>query len=183
MKKRLFLVTGAPGSGKTTVALKSAERLKEKGYSVGGMLSRDVRSYGNRIGFEILDLSSGRQGWLASIHQGQGPRVGKYCVNIDDLDRIGVHAILVADEIMDVVIIDEIGPMELFSERFIAAVKQVVEGRKFVVCTIHWRMTDSWLKDLRKREDAEIYVVTIENRARLHEAIVLKALNFLQAHS
>jgi nucleoside-triphosphatase THEP1 len=73
--------------------------------------------------------------------------------------------------------------MEFFSERFIAAVKQVVEGRKLVVCTIHWRMTDSWLKDLRKREDAEIYVVTIENRARLHEAIVLKALNFLQAHS
>ena len=136
-------MTGAPGSGKTTVALKSAERLKEKGYSVGGMLSRDARSYGNRIGFEILDLSSGRQGWLASIHQEQGPRVGKYRVNIGDLDRIGVHAILVADESMDAVIIDEIGPMEFFSERFIAAVKQVVEGRKLVVCTIHWRMTDS----------------------------------------
>jgi len=176
-------VTGAPGSGKTTVALKSAERLKEKGYSVGGMLSRDVRSYGNRIGFEILDLSSGTRGWLASIHQEQGPRVGKYRVNIDDLDRIGVHAVLVADEIMDVVIIDEIGPMELFSERFIAAVKQVVEGRKLVVCTIHWRMADGWLEDLRKREDAEMYVVTVENRARLHEAIVLKAVDFLQGRS
>lgn len=176
-------MTGTPGSGKTTVALKSAERLKENGYSVGGMLSRDVRSYGNRIGFEILDLSSGKQGWLASIRQEEGPRVGKYRVNIDDLDRIGVHAILVADEIMDVVIIDEIGPMELFSERFIAAVKQVVEGRKLVVCTIHWRMAEGWLEDLRKREDAEMYVVTVENRARLHEAIVLKAVDFLQGRS
>jgi nucleoside-triphosphatase len=104
-------------------------------------------------------------------------------VNISDLDQIGTSAILEASEIMDVVVIDEIGPMELFSDRFIAAVKQVIERRKLAICTIHWRMTENWLKDLRKREDAEIYVVTVENRAGLHEAIVSKALSFLEARS
>jgi nucleoside-triphosphatase len=176
-------VTGIPGSGKTTVVLKTAERLKEKGYSIGGMLSRDVRSYGNRIGFEILNLNNGRKGWLASIHQKQGPQIGKHRVNIDDIDKIGVQAITEANESLDAVVIDEIGPMELFSGQFREAVKRIVEGRKLVVCTIHWRMTDSLLEDLRKREDAETYVVTVENRTRLHEAIVLKALDFLEARS
>jgi nucleoside-triphosphatase len=176
-------VTGIPGSGKTTVVLKTAERLKEKGYSIGGMLSRDVRSHGNRIGFEILNLNNGRKGWLASIHQKQGPQIGKYRVNIDDIDKIGVQAITEANESLNAVVIDEIGPMELFSGQFREAVKRIVEGRKLVVCTIHWRMTDSLLEDLRKREDAETYVVTVENRTRLHEAIVLKALDFLEARS
>jgi len=183
LKKRLLLVTGLPGSGKTTVVSKTAQRLNEKGYSVGGMLSRDVRCHSSRIGFEILNLNNGSKGWLASIHQKPGPQIGKYRVNIDDIDKIGVQAITEANESLDVVVIDEIGPMELFSERFIEAVKRIIEGRKLMVCTIHWRMAGSLFEDLKKRKDAETYVVTVENRSRLHEVIVLKALDFLEAHS
>jgi nucleoside-triphosphatase len=179
LKKRLLLVTGAPGTGKTTVLLKTAEDLKRKGYSVGGMLSREVRSNGNRIGFEILNLNSGRKGWLASVHQKQGPQIGKYRVNLDDLNIIGVDAIVKAAENCDVVVVDEIGPMEFFSEQFREAVRKIAKGKKLAVCTIHWKMSDSLLESMRKREDAQIYVVTYENRGHLHEAMVLKALDFL----
>jgi nucleoside-triphosphatase len=102
--------------------LRVVEAMKAKGYSVGGMVTRDVRTSGTRVGFEITDLSSGNRGWLASVHERRGPHVGKYRVNIDDLNELGVKAVLNACEKLDVVIVDEVGPMELFSEKFREAV-------------------------------------------------------------
>lgn len=179
LKKRLLFITGSPGTGKTSVLLKSIEVLKARGYSVGGMVSREARAGGARVGFEILDLSSGRRGWLAHVNQKHGPRIGKYRVNLEDLDNIGAEAIVNAVENADVVAIDEIGPMELHSERFKEAVKKTVESRKLVVGTVHWKERDMLIQETSAREDAEIYKVTYENRGNLHEIIVEKAAEFL----
>ncbi len=56
--KHILLITGPPGIGKTTILLKTVTILKERGLNVGGMLSREVRENGARVGFEILDLTS-----------------------------------------------------------------------------------------------------------------------------
>jgi len=179
LKKRLLFMTGSPGTGKTSVLLKTIEVLKARGYGVGGMVSREVRTCGARVGFEILDISSGRRGWLAHVNQKHGPRIGKYRVNLEDLDNIGAEAIANAVENADVVAIDEIGPMELHSERFKEAVKKAVESGKLVIGTIHWKARDRLIQEIRTREDAEIYKVTYENRGNLHENIVEKAAEFL----
>ena len=180
MKKRLLLLTGSPGVGKTTVLLRVVECLKAKGYSVGGMVSREVRSDRTRVGFEILDLGSGSRGWLAHVNQKSGPSVGKYRVNLEDLDNIGANAIVNAAENFDVVAIDEIGPMELFSEKFKEAVRKAVEGGKLVVGVVHWKARDRLIEEVKKREDTEVFVVAYENRNKLHETIVEKAVNFLE---
>jgi len=91
--RRLLFVTGRPGIGKTSVLLRAAEGLKTKGYKIGGMLSREVREKGVRIGFEIIDFYSERRGWLAHVNQPVGPRVSKYRVNLDDLDVVGAGSI------------------------------------------------------------------------------------------
>ena len=174
-----MLITGTPGAGKTTVLSKVIETLKAKGYSVGGMISREVRTCGTRVGFEVLDLGSGRRGWLAHTDQKQGPRVGRYRVNLEDLDNIGVDAIVKAIENLDIIVIDEIGPMELYSEKFKMAVKRAAESGKFVISTIHWKARDKLIMEVKAREDAEIYMVTYENRGNLHEIIVEKAIDFL----
>jgi nucleoside-triphosphatase len=179
LSKRLLLITGSPGVGKTTLLLRVVEAIKAKGYSVGGMVTRDVRTSGARVGFEITDLSSANRGWLASVHGGRGPQVGKYRVNIDDLNDVGVKAILKACERLDVVIVDEIGPMELFSEKFREAVKKAVESMKLIVSTIHWKMNSELINSIKKRKDAEIFIVTHENRERLHEEVIKEALDFL----
>jgi nucleoside-triphosphatase len=179
LKKRLLLITGCPGVGKTTLLLKVAEALKVKCYSVGGMISRDVRTAGNRVGFEVTDLNSGNKGWLASVHQERGPQVGRYRVNVDDLNDVGVKAIVEAYEKLDVVVVDEVGPMELFSEKFREAVKKAVESKKLFVSTIHWKMSGELIDSIKKREDAEIHVLTNENRKRVLEEIVREALDFL----
>ena len=59
---RILVLTGAPGVGKTTVLTKTVDALKAKGVSVGGMISREVRENNVRVGFEILDLTSGKHG-------------------------------------------------------------------------------------------------------------------------
>lgn len=180
LRKRILLLTGSPGVGKTSVLLKTVEALKARGYRVGGMLSREMRSCGARVGFEISDLSSGACGWLAHVNQPSGPRVGKYRVNLEDLNSVGTDAILRAAEGSDVVAIDEVGPMELFSEKFKEAVKQAVESEKLLVSIIHWKAKDKMINEMKTREDSKLYVVTFENRGNLHEVIVEKAVEFLE---
>jgi nucleoside-triphosphatase len=179
LRKRVLLLTGNPGVGKTTVLMKTVNLLKEKGFSVGGMLSREVREGGMRVGFEILDLGSSRCGWLAHINQKNGPQVGKYRVNVGDLNSVGVQTIAEAVEKYDVITIDEIGPMELFSEEFIDAALKALASGKLVVAIVHWKARDALIDEAKKREDAELITVTVENREKLHEEIVGKALRFL----
>ena len=180
MPKRILLITGSPGVGKTTLLLKVVEALKIGSYSVGGMISREVRSCGTRIGFEILDLASGRRGGLAHVNQKTGPRVGKYRVNLEDLDSVGVEAILKAVKEYDVIAVDEIGPMELFSENFRRAVSEAFESGKLVLAVVHWKVRDKLIETAKSREDAEIFVVTFENRDKLHEMVLQKAEEFLK---
>jgi nucleoside-triphosphatase len=73
LAKRVLLLTGAPGVGKITVLIEIVDALKAKGVSVGGMISREVREGNVRVGFEILDLTSGKRGWLAHVNQKSGP--------------------------------------------------------------------------------------------------------------
>jgi nucleoside-triphosphatase len=180
LKKRVLLLTGSPGIGKTTVLLKVVEALRANGYSVGGMVSREVRSCGTRVGFEILDLKSGRRGWLAHVNQKVGPQVGKYRVNLEDLEVVGAEAISRAVEECDIIAIDEIGPMELFSETFRMAVGKAVESDKLVVGVVHWKARHKLIEDVKAREDMEIYAVTYENRNKIHEAIVEKAIEYFK---
>ena len=178
--KRLIFVTGPPSIGKTSVLLRSVNGLKNRGYEIGGMISRDVREGGVRVGFEIMDFSTGQRGWLAHINQPTGPKISKYRVNLTDLEAIGVSSILDAIRNADIVIVDEIGPMELFSSAFRDVVVQAVESDKPVLGTIHFGLRNSLVNSLKNREDTEIFELTYENREALHNLIIDKVAQSLQ---
>jgi len=162
--KHLLFVTGRPGIGKTSVLLHTVEELKMKGYMIGGMLSREVREKGVRIGFEIIDFYSERRGWLAHVNQPVGPKVSKYRVNLDDLNVVGAGSIRDAAKNAQIIIIDEIGPMELFSQAFREAVVGAMNSGKPLLGTIHFRAHDPIINSIRNRDDAQIIEVTYENR-------------------
>lgn len=178
--KRLIFVTGPPGVGKTSVLLRAVNGLKDRGYMVGGMITHEVREGGVRVGFEIMDFSTGQRGWLAHINQPTGPKVSKYRVNLTDLDAIGVGSILDAVRNADIIIVDEIGPMELFSSAFRDAVVKATESNKPMLGTIHFGLSDSLINSIKKREDAEIFEATYENRETLHNLIIDKVVQSLQ---
>ena len=178
--KRLIFLMGRPGVGKTSVLLRAVDILKAKGYKIGGMVSREARERGVRVGFEIVDFRTGRKGWLAHVNQPTGPRVSKYRVNLSDLNTVGASSILNAMKDADIIVVDEVGPMELFSSDFKEAVMKAVESRKMMIGTIHYRARDPLINAIKAREDAEILEVTRENRRSLHTVLVGRVLQFMQ---
>jgi nucleoside-triphosphatase len=113
------------------------------------------------------------------VSQKIGPQLGKYRVNLNDLHKVGAEAIINAAQNLDVVAIDEIGPMELFSEKFTAAVKKAVESPKLVISIVHWKARNKIVNETKAREDAQIYIVTAENRETLHKTLIEKAEDIL----
>jgi nucleoside-triphosphatase len=178
--KHIFFITGSPGIGKTTILLKTAEALEKKGFKIGGMLSREAREDGARVGFEIIDFETKRRGWLAHVHQLNGPQVGKYRVNLVDLESIGAVAIRNAAVNAQIVIIDEIGPMELHSGAFKEAVAEALSSGKPVIGVIHERARDNLINAIRKRQDTQIIQVNRDNREGIHSELVEKVNQLLR---
>lgn len=180
--KHLIFLTGQLGVGKTSarVLRRTVEELRKRGYKMGGMLSSERREGGVRVGFEIIDFNSGRRGWLAHINQPVGPHVGKYRVNLNDLNEIGASSILEAIRNADIIIVDEIGPMELFSSTFKDAVLQAAKSGKTMLGTIHQRAQDPLITMIKSNRDVEILEVTYENREQLHNLIIDRVLQSLQ---
>ncbi len=154
-------ITGSPGVGKSTVCRNVLERLK---CTYGGMVSADIRVKGERVGFEIKDIATGKLGILAH-RQGTGPRVGSYHVNIEDLNNIGVAAIRNALSSSELVVIDEIAPMEFKSPEFIKAVEKALDSGKNMLVVLHQKSTHPLAERIRK--EFQVYTVTKENRETL----------------
>jgi nucleoside-triphosphatase len=172
--KPLILVTGPPGIGKTSILRRTVKELKNRKYAVGGMVCREVREAGTRVGFEIVDLSTGARGWLAHVNQPTGPKIGKYRVNLTDLEVIGVGAVLNAIQNADILAVDEIGTMELSSNAFSKALVKAVESNKPMLGTIHYGLSNPLVNSIKTREETEILRVTYENRESLHNLIADK---------
>lgn len=165
--KRIFL-TGRPGVGKSTVLLRTIELLRKHGYSVGGFVTPEVRICGRRVGFVVKDLVSGNELQFAGIGE-IGRRLGKYGVNVEKFDCVALPALRYAMENCDVIAIDEIGRMELFSKAFERELGRVLAMEKPLIATLH--------RKLRRRfEDKGVVIeVTQANRSELPERL-LKAL-------
>jgi nucleoside-triphosphatase len=180
MQKTVILLTGMPGTGKTTLIMQVTEALKAHGINIGGMVTKEQREGGARVGFIVQDVSTGKQGWLAHVNQPNGPRVGKYRVNMGDLEDIGAKAIRDAIIAGDAIVIDEIGPMELHSQVFRQAVQDAIMSGKAVIATIHYKATDALVKAIKMRPDVELVEVTFQNRANLHNIIIEKITRILR---
>ncbi|AKB29247.1 putative NTPase [Methanosarcina siciliae T4/M] len=161
-------VTGSPGVGKSTVVTKVVEKLAEQpGFKIGGIQTAEIRKEGHREGFSIMDLATGKTGILSHV-KGSGPRLGKYHVNLEDLERIGASA--VRDALAcDLVVIDEIGPMELISGSFVSAVEEVLQSDKSALAVLHRSSRHPLAQRIRK--GFELLTVDKENRDELPEKI------------
>jgi nucleoside-triphosphatase len=171
--KRTLLLTGRPGVGKTTVIQTVVQALGEQ---ADGFYTEEIRGPRGRQGFRLVSLR-GEQAVLAHVRlKGGGrPRVGRYGVDVAALERVGVAALERAMAQGRVVIIDEIGKMELFSDAFKAAVLAAVDGPASVVATVMAR-PHPWVDTLKARPDVTLWQVTFENR----DAMPSRVLDWLR---
>lgn len=157
--KRAFLITGLPGCGKTTLVRRLVDEL---GVAAGGFYTQEVRSRGRREGFGITTLD-GEAATLASVHIAGGPRVARYGVDIAAMDNVAAPAIERAVDGAQLIVIDEIGKMELLSNRFRQAVLAALECGKPVLATV-MLAAHRWADALKRRPDVSVYVLTEANR-------------------
>jgi len=162
---KIFL-TGKPRCGKSTVLMKIIGILKKKEFKVGGFISPEIRVRENRIGFKVVDIHSGEKGILASINQKTGPSVGKYRVNLDAFERVALKALNFAVEECDIVCIDELGTMELFSQEFKEKIGEILELKKPVIVALHRNLVNEY------KNHGNVIYVTPENREKLPEDII-----------
>lgn len=176
---RVWLITGPPGIGKSTIASRVIYLLRSKGRGVGGCLAKEKRKGRQRVGFTIHDLISGREGELASAETSLGPRVGRYRVNIKSLTEIGARALLDAAAHAEVIVIDELGPMELTSQDFKKAAELCFKSGKPIFAIIHEQIKDPLIEMIRQMPDKTLTEVTLQNRDRLADEIAGEILKVL----
>jgi nucleoside-triphosphatase THEP1 len=128
--KSKFLVSGVPGCGKTTLMEKL---IAESEMTACGFVTREIREDGRRVGFMILGLS-GREETLAHVSVESGYRVGKYRVDVAALERTIESEF--SNDRSELVVIDEIGKMELFSQQFQSLINRLWRSDRPVVATI-----------------------------------------------
>ncbi len=135
-------------------------------------MSREIRESGIRVGFSLEDLATHETGTLAHVNQKEGPRVGKYRVNLADIQRIAVSAVKRSITESDVIIVDELGPMELNSMPFILIVEMALATPKHLVGTIHKGASHYLVAAIKSNKAYEILEVTLENRDNLPKTLV-----------
>ncbi|HDI23691.1 MAG TPA: NTPase [Thermoplasmatales archaeon] len=159
-------ITGLPGVGKTDTLIKIVKDLEESGYRVGGMVTEAIIENNDRVGFYVMDWQTKERKIFAHVDFDTGERVGKYGVDVKVLEEIGVPAIerAIADENIDIIIIDEVGKMEMLSERFCKVVIDALDSDKPILLTLHKKSRSPLLQDIRRRDDIRILEVTPVNR-------------------
>jgi nucleoside-triphosphatase len=163
MTKKLLL-TGRPGCGKTTLIKRVVNELA---VPAGGFYTEEIREHGGRVGFKLATLD-GKEAVLAHVNFKTRQRLGKYGLDLSALETVGIEALRRAVRARQLVVIDEIGPMEIRSAVFRDVVNDVLDspGPSGILATITARsfpFTDA----LRKRADVSVIEVLPNNREQL----------------
>lgn len=156
-------VTGPPGVGKTTLCLKVFEALKSK-KKISGFVTKEERVGGVRMGFKLVDLSKREEAKLARVGKGK-TMVGKYEVLLDDFEKFLKNLDLSGE----LIIIDEVGPMELKSQKFVSLVQELMK-KEDLLFTVHYRANHPLAEKIRR--EFRLYIIDVSNRERVAEEIV-----------
>jgi nucleoside-triphosphatase len=166
MSSLTLLLTGAPGTGKTTIIREAISASKVK---AGGFYTQEMRQGGVRLGFEIVTLD-GHRAVLAHADFRGPQRVGKYSIDVAALDRTAVPAMRQAIRDCDVVVVDEVGKMELLSPAFRDVLIEVLNSRKRLLGTIMLQphpFADQVRRDARVR----VVLLTRANRPEVFDQV------------
>ncbi|MFI6726067.1 hypothetical protein NRF20_38350 [Streptomyces sp. R-74717] len=157
-----ILLEGRPGAGKTTALRRLAALLPT--HAATGFTTEEIRQSGARVGF-ALETLAGRREVLAHVDLPGPPRVGKYGVDLGVMERLALPSLRPAatEEATGLVLIDELGRMELTCTAFRHAVDALFVAEVDVVATVHAHR-DPFTDALKRRADIEVVQLTPANR-------------------
>jgi nucleoside-triphosphatase len=173
LSKKNILITGLPGVGKTTLVKKFVEELKQ--FHPVGFYTEEIREKGTRKGFDLISLD-GRRGLLSHIDIQSPHRVGKYKVDVKGFGAF-LGSIPLLNLSTRLVIIDEIGKMECFSERFKECLTACLNSEKWVLATIALK-GGGFIEEVKRRHDIKLFEITQRNR----DSLLLDILSEVKEH-
>lgn len=163
-----ILITGKPGVGKTTLIQKVVEKIE---LPFQGFYTRELRdNQDRRVGFEIVTLD-GKTALLAHVGHLTPHRLGKYFVNVENINHVIVPHLEQSLERAQVIIIDEIGKMELFSPLFRQVVLKMLASPKKVLGTITMANLPI-IKRIKSRSDVFLVELHQHNQREVFQFIV-----------
>ena len=157
-----ILVTGPPGSGKTTLVLRVLELLRGRHFT--GFYTEELRGRAGRSGFQLVTLD-GRTARLATVGGVPGPRVGRYTVHLPALEAV-CEDVLEPRPGIDLVVIDEVGKMECLSPAFVRSARRVLYGPVPVLGTVAVA-GGGFIAEAKRLAGVEVIPLSRENRERL----------------
>jgi nucleoside-triphosphatase len=111
--ENIFLLTGKPGTGKTTALKKIIHKIGVD--RCGGFYTEEIRNDFNRVGFKCVSLD-GNELKIADVNFQSPIRIGRYGININNFEKIGIDSIIDSLQKKKATVIDEIGPMQYIQQ-------------------------------------------------------------------
>jgi len=155
-----ILLTGPPRSGKTTLLARFLETVPNN----QGFVTEEILENGERVGFRLVS-SANQTATLASVESDSPVRVSRYGVELRNLDNF--IETLPPIEPNNLLYIDEIGRMELYSEKFKKLVLKYLAADNPFIGTITSIYNDDFVREIKSRPDISVTEVTEKNRETL----------------
>jgi len=169
MKIKNILITGKPRCGKTTLI---KQLVKELNIPASGFFTEEIIENGERTGFKIVSLS-GKEGLLAKKEIYSKFKVSKYGVVLDALEEIGIKEVEKGLQSHALIVIDEIGSMELFSKKFKKIALKALDSDCKVLGAITIK-SDPFCDMIKQRKDIKVFFLQRENFDELKKEIKKK---------
>ncbi|MFX0058156.1 MAG: NTPase [Candidatus Hodarchaeota archaeon] len=168
-----ILITGPPRCGKTTLITQLINNYLNKNYKVIGFLTPEVREKGKRIGFDIQNIFSRERKILARIGDcHKSLKLGKYCIFIENLDNMIYDLEKFDFKEIDLLVIDEIGKMELFSKKFQKFIKEIFKSELQLIATIGETLKHPIKEYILQQSDHITFNLIEENHANIFQKIL-----------
>jgi len=174
-KSSKILLTGQPGCGKTKAVMKIIENLDPE--RIAGFYTQEIRRNNVRRGFRWKRLD-GAEGKLAHIDIKGRFKVSKYGVDVEGFDRNVIPVLDIEQADARLFVIDEIGKMECFSKKFVAAVRELFASDKSVLATVA-KKGPGLISEIRNYPNVRLFNLTTANREKVVTEIQ-QILSFLK---
>lgn len=173
MKKNLLL-TGASGTGKTSIIRKLSEVFKE--FNPTGFYTIEVVEDGAKAGVLIFNLQ-GDSRILASTTLKSRYSVGRFRVDVKSFDGL-LDTLFSQEKKTGLYFVDGIDKLECQSRKFSKLVIELLDSDKPLVASIAEKGTGI-IGEIKKRNDVKLLDITPENRELMMKELTLELRDLL----